>query len=114
MSAVSAPSSTAYPLGNHPVALVASPETAKAFPDFVTPDRTLPVPFIINEPNCIFRQIFEEYLRKKSIVLDHTIELWSIPTIKNLVKNDVGVSFLPRFAACEGSAPASCQRSQHR
>ena len=91
----------AYPLGNYPVALVASPETAKAFPDFVTPDRTLPVPFIINEPNCIFRQIFEEYLRKKSIVLDHTIELWSIPTIKNLVKNDVGVSFLPRFAACE-------------
>ena len=53
---------------------------------------------IINEQNCIFRQIFEQYLNQKSIVLDYTIELWSIPTIKNLVKNDVGVSFLPRFA----------------
>lgn len=31
-------------------------------------------------------------------MLDHTIELWSIPTIKSLVKNDVGISFLPRFA----------------
>jgi DNA-binding transcriptional LysR family regulator len=61
------------------------------------PDNTVPVPFIINEPNCIFRQIFEQYLRESAILLDHTIELWSIPTIKNLVKSDVGVSFLPAF-----------------
>ena len=31
-------------------------------------------------------------------MLDHTIELWSIPTIKNLVKNNVGITFLPRFS----------------
>ena len=70
----------------------------KQYPDFVTAGRRIPVPFIINEPNCVFRQIFERYLRERSILLDHTIELWSIPTIKNLVKNDVGVSYLPRFA----------------
>ena len=29
---------------------------------------------------------------------DHTIELGSIPTIKHLVENEVGVTFLPRFA----------------
>ena len=51
--------------------------------------------------SCIFRQIFEQYLRDKSIILDHTIELWSIPTIKNLVKNNVGVSFLPEFTVTE-------------
>ena len=34
----------------------------------------------------------------KSIILDHTIELWSIPTIKNLVKSSVGISYLPTFA----------------
>lgn len=34
-------------------------------------------------------------------MLDHTIELWSIPTIKNLVKNNMGVSFLPKFAVEE-------------
>ena len=59
------------------------------------------VPFIINEPACIFRQMFEAYLQEKSIRLDHTIELWSIHTIKNLVKNDVGITFLPRFAVAE-------------
>ncbi|RGU95771.1 LysR family transcriptional regulator [Clostridium sp. AF15-17LB] len=87
-----------YPLGNYPLTLVASPEIRRCFPDFITPDRTMPIPLIINEQNCIFRQIFEQYLNQKSIVLDYTIELWSIPTIKNLVKNDVGVTFLPRFA----------------
>ncbi len=89
------------PLGTYPLALVASKDMAQQFPDFITPDRRIPVPFIINEPNCVFRQIFEQYLRKKSITLDHTIELWSIPTIKNLVKNDVGISYLPRFAVQE-------------
>ena len=89
------------PLGDYPVVLVASPEIQNRYPDFVTPDRTIPLPLIINEPNCIFRQIFEQYLRDKSIILDHTIELWSIPTIKNLVKNNVGVSFLPEFTVTE-------------
>ena len=89
---------TTYPIGTYETVLVASPEVKARNPDFITPDHTLPVPFVINEPNCIFRQIFEQYLRERSILLDHTIELWSIPTIKNLVKNDVGVTYLPRFA----------------
>ena len=92
---------TTYPFGTYPLALVASPEIKKRHPDFVTADQQIPVPFIINEPTCVFRQIFEQYLREKSIMLDHTIELWSIPTIKNLVMNDVGISFLPRFAVQE-------------
>lgn len=67
----------------------------------MTPDQRVPIPFIINEPTCVFRQIFEQYLQKKSIFLDHTIELWNISTIKKLVKNDVGISYLPRFAVQE-------------
>lgn len=47
------------------------------------------------------RLIFEEYLRQRAIRLDHTIELWSIPTIKKLVKNDVGITYLPRFTVQE-------------
>lgn len=92
---------TTYPAGTYETVLVASPAIKDRFPDFIAADQTLPIPFIINEPNCIFRQIFEQYLRERSIILDHTIELWSIPTIKNLVKNDVGLSFLPRFAVQE-------------
>lgn len=92
---------TVHSLGSYPMSLVASPGIKKLFPDFITPDRKIPVPFIINEKQCIFRQIFEAYLQKKSIILDHTIELWSVPTIKNLVKNDIGISFLPTFAVQE-------------
>jgi len=89
------------PMGIFPVILVASPETKESYPDFITPDQQIPTSFIINEPNCIFRQIFERYICEKSILLDHTIELWSIPTIKNLVKSAVGISFLPRFSVQE-------------
>lgn len=86
-----------YPMGEYSLALVASAETADRYPDFITPGQQMDIPFIIDEPDCIFRQIFESYLREKEIVLDHTIELWSIPTIKNLVMNNVGVTFLPEF-----------------
>ena len=92
---------TTHPLGTYPLVLAASPSIKSRFPDFTTPDRTIPIPLITNEPNCIFRQMFEQYLRDKAILLDHTIELWSIPTIKELVKNDVGISFLPRFSVQE-------------
>lgn len=92
---------TTHPFGHYPLTLVSSPETKDRYPDFITPDQSIPEPFIINEPNCVFRQIFEQYTRERSIRLDHTIELWSIPTIKNLVKNDVGVSFLPTFTVQE-------------
>ena len=90
-----------HTLGSYPVALVASPEIKEQYPDFITPNQQISVPFIINEPNCIFRQVFEQYLRDKSILLDHTIELWSIPTIKNLVKSNVGITFLPVFSVKE-------------
>lgn len=89
------------PMGTFPIILVASPETKNRYPDLITPDQKIPISFIINEPNSIFRQLFERYIREKSILLDHTIELWSIPTIKNLVKSSVGISFLPKFSVQE-------------
>lgn len=88
---------TAVPFGKYALSLVSSPETKQSFPDFITPNQKISVPLIINEQNCIFRQIFERYLQQKSILLDHTIELWSIHTIKSLVKNNVGITFLPTF-----------------
>jgi len=81
------------PFGDYSLSLIASPEIKEQYP----PNQNLAVSFIINEEKCVFRQIFERYLQQKSILLDHTIELWSIHTIKSLVKNNVGISFLPRF-----------------
>lgn len=88
-------------IGEFPLALVASKGVKQLHNDFTTANRSIPVPFLINEEKCIFRQIFERYLGEKSIALDRTIELWSIPTIKNLVKSGLGVTFLPRFAVEE-------------
>lgn len=87
------------PLKTYETALFASPTVKARYPDFITPNRTIPVSFIINEPNCIFRQMFEQYLREKSLRFDNTVELWSIQTIKQLVQNDVGITYLPKFAA---------------
>ncbi len=84
------------PLNSYPVSMVASPALLKRYPDPFESEQC-PVPFLINEKRCIFRQIFEKYLLDKGIHMSHTIELESIETIKKLVQNDVGISFLPRF-----------------
>lgn len=90
-----------HTIGECTMDLVASPRTKELYPDFTTSGQTLDLPFIINEPDCVFRQIFENYIRSRNITLDRTIELWSIPTIKNLVKNDLGITYLPSFTVKE-------------
>lgn len=90
-----------YPMGSCAMELVARPPTKMRHPDFVTGGQKIPLPFLINEDRCIFRQIFEKYLAENNIALDRTIELWSIPTIKNLVKSGMGVTYLPAFAVKE-------------
>lgn len=83
-------------LGEQSLALVASPLLQDA--DFTQPDQHIPCSFIINEPQCVFRQLFESTLRQRRITLENTIELWSIESIKQCVAANLGISFLPRFA----------------
>ena len=63
-------------LGPHPLALVASVDQAPV--DFLRPRQHIPLSFIINEPQCVFRQIFESTLRQRGITMENTIELWSL------------------------------------
>ncbi|MFK3840551.1 LysR family transcriptional regulator [Serratia sp. NPDC087055] len=81
--------------GSQDLVLVASPSFQQI--DFMKPNRHIPVSFIINEPQCIFRQIFESTLRARQITIESTIELWSIESIKKCVMSNLGISFLPRF-----------------
>ncbi len=83
------------PLGEQPLVLVASPVLQHV--NFTQHNQHIPCSFIINEPQCIFRQRFESLLRKRQITLENTIELWSIESIKRCVSANLGVSFLPRF-----------------
>lgn len=82
--------------GQQELVLVTSPLLEDV--DFTMNNQHIPVSFIINEPQCIFRQIFESALREKKITLENTIELWSIESIKRCVASNLGISFLPRFS----------------
>lgn len=93
-----------YPMGSCAMELVARPHIKMRHPNFAVKGRNIPLPFLINEDRCIFRQIFEKYLAENDITVDRTIELWSIPTIKNLVKSGMGVTYLPSFAVKEDVA----------
>ena len=87
------------PMGAYEVILLAAPQFAHR--DFTTPGQRKPVSLVTDEPDSIFRRRLEDYLRKRDITLDATLELWSIETIKRCVMSDLGFTYLPRFAARE-------------
>ncbi len=87
------------PMGAYEVILLAAPQFAHR--DFITPGQRKPVSLVTDEPDSIFRRRLEDYLRKRDITLDATLELWSIETIKRCVMSDLGFTYLPRFAARE-------------
>lgn len=82
--------------GQQELVLVASPQLQ--YVNFTEREQHIPVNFIINEPQCVFRQIFESALRERKITFESTIELWSIESIKKCVASNLGISFLPRFS----------------
>ena len=65
-------------LGEQSLVLVASPQIADV--DFTEPGRHNACSFIINEPQCVFRQIFESTLRQRRITVENTIELFEDDT----------------------------------
>ncbi|MFZ4832249.1 LysR family transcriptional regulator [Rouxiella sp. Mn2063] len=81
--------------GEQELVLVASPQLEDI--DLTRPNQHIPLSFIINEPQCIFRQLFESTLRHRRITMENTIELWSIESIKQCVAGNLGISYLPRF-----------------
>ena len=86
------------PLREFEGVLVAAPAFPARFRDFNAPNQEKDATFIINEPRSIFREIMENHLRTKNIMLRNTIELWSVEAIKKSVASNLGFSFLPRFA----------------
>ena len=86
-------------MGSWEIVLLAAPDFA--CPDFVTPNQNKPASLVTDEPDSIFRRRLEAYLQERNIVLDVTLELWSIETIKRCVMSNLGFTFLPRFVAQE-------------
>ncbi len=86
-------------MGSYDIVLLASPDFTE--PDFTTPGQRKAASLVTDEPDSIFRRRLEEYLRRREIELDVTLELWSIETIKRCVMSNLGFTYLPRFVAEE-------------
>lgn len=50
-----------------------------------------------NDPNALYLEIFNQYLKKKNIALETELELWSIESIKQSVISNLGIAYLPMF-----------------
>lgn len=89
------------PLAQIPLVLVCSPNECLNSINLNIHDQTLQTSIIVNEPECIYRNIFEKHLKNKNIIVDNIIELWSIESIKKCVKSGIGIALLPDIAVAE-------------
>lgn len=83
------------------LALVCSPIFDQNKFDLCKPNQEINTSLIINEADCIYRRIVENYFIDNNISLNNAIELWSIEAIKRCVASNLGISFLPRFTVEE-------------
>lgn len=88
-------------LSTYPLVMVASPRLPQSLADFITPDQHKPLSHIQNDPHALYLKILAQYLKKKRIILDAGMEVWSIEAIKQSVMSDLGVAYLPRFTVEE-------------
>lgn len=73
-------------------------------PDLATPESRVEVPFIIDEPDDVFRIGFERHLHAQHIELADTMELWTSQAIRKLVSLGMGFTIAPRFAVADDVA----------
>lgn len=92
---------TTVKLADFNLALICSPLLEQDKFDLSKPNQEINTSLIINEIESIYRKILENYFSDKNIVLNNTIELWSIEAIKKCVASNLGISFLPRFTVEE-------------
>lgn len=83
------------PISIEPLVMVASTKCDEmAFNEFVE-KQVLKTPLIVNELDCIYRNMIEQYLIDHGIASSRKIEIWGVETIKRLVMDGVGISLLP-------------------
>lgn len=93
------PAINTEPLCTFSISLLASPILDKEQHDFISCNQKKEVTFVIDDCHSIYKEIFEEYLKNKNILLSNTLELWSIETIKRCAASNLGVACLPTFTA---------------
>ena len=77
------------------IVLVGSPDCSLNILDERYENQNISECLIVNEKECSYRTVFEEYLREREIVPSHTMELWSIEAMKRCVMSGLGIAYLP-------------------
>ena len=85
------------PFKKFPLTLVGPKNSNILSLNFDLKDQDLDISFIINEFHSPYRKIFNNHLQEKNISLNSLIEIWSIEGIKRSVKNNLGITYLPKF-----------------
>ncbi|MEG1255053.1 LysR family transcriptional regulator [Clostridium sp.] len=91
----------AKPLVEIPLVFVCSPNEDVSNIDLNIQNQTLQTSIIVNESECIYRNLFEEYLKNKNIIIDNIIELWSVESIKKCVQSGIGIALLPDIVVAQ-------------
>ncbi|MCF6161213.1 MULTISPECIES: LysR family transcriptional regulator [Furfurilactobacillus] len=81
-----------HDLGEQSLTLVTAADKHKTFAQLISERHE---PFIINEPDCSYRNQFERSLWGDFHRRPQIMELWSIAAIKEMVESGIGYSYLP-------------------
>lgn len=84
-----------------PIVLVGSPDCSLNILDKSYENQKLSECLIVNEEQCSYRKMFEEYLEERGIIPSHTMKLWSVEAMKRCVMSGLGIACLPLIAVNE-------------
>ncbi len=79
--------------------LVASPFIDPKEKDFITPHQVKPFSMILNETKANYHRAITAYFDKKDIILNPDMKLQSIEAVKRSVMNNLGIAYIPEYAA---------------
>ncbi|WKY44604.1 LysR family transcriptional regulator [Eubacteriaceae bacterium ES2] len=84
-------------LADYSLILVGSSELEKKFCDFTSSGQRKDLCLITTDREKIFDSIFNDYLKRKDIILSGKMNLGSIEAIKKSTISNLGVAYLPRY-----------------
>lgn len=79
-------------------------------------DDFLPTPsqmVLFTEKECIYREIFNNYLRSQSFYPSNVLETGSVEAIKKYIRYGLGISYLPLFSVIEDAKQNKLKIKQH-
>lgn len=83
------------------IVLVGSPDCSLNILDKSYENQKLNECLIVNEEECSYRKMFEEYLGERGIIPSNTMKLWSVEAMKRCVMSGLGIACLPLIAVNE-------------